>query len=231
MKILFYISYWLIATVISSILFSNYFNSFVVAWLLSLMIIPAVLISKLFIPILLKEKLAIRLVHIIYLAIFIVYVEYLCVAIYFRYLLELKINKIPAIIVNPVFLGMWLYFFISLEQLASKILFINYKTQQRNRYIEFISNRKRVKIEADIITYIASNDNEVWIHTLDSKYRTRMRISQWEKVLNENQFIRIHRSFIVNKTHVSEIKSNTICVDKNFLEFSRKYKDNLAKLI
>ncbi len=48
------------------------------------------------------------------------------------------------------------------------------------------------------ILYVESNDNEVFIHAANGcSYRTRTRISQWEKLLDD-RFVRIHRAYLVN---------------------------------
>ena len=52
----------------------------------------------------------------------------------------------------------------------------------RDRYVEFISDRRRVRLETERISYLESNDSEVWIHTSTGEsLRTKTKISQWEQ--------------------------------------------------
>jgi DNA-binding LytR/AlgR family response regulator len=54
-------------------------------------------------------------------------------------------------------------------------------------------------------------------------YPTRMRILQWESVLDD-RFLRIHRSFIVNRKHVTAFNAKTVYMKDFPVEISRKYK-------
>jgi DNA-binding LytR/AlgR family response regulator len=78
---------------------------------------------------------------------------------------------------------------------------------------------------------VESCDAEVWIRT-DSQtdYRTKMKISQWESVLDE-RFIRVHRSFLINVNHITHSTANQVTVGPYTIEVSRKYKDGFKKWI
>jgi len=229
MKKHFSIIYWLMATVLSSFMYLSFFDSFLSAWLLSIMMLPGVLIVKYFIPIIKKETLILKIIHGFYLTVFILYIEYLCVLIAYWYLFELNIKNLPKIIVNPVFLAMWLFFFIIIENVITKRFFKNQNND--NDEIDFISNRKKIIIKTKLISFIESNDNEVWVNLINGKkYRTKMRISQWENILNQ-QFVRIHRSYIVNSKHVQQIENNSLMVNNVKLDISRKYKNAIELIL
>ncbi|MGV6846364.1 MAG: LytR/AlgR family response regulator transcription factor [Lutibacter sp.] len=230
MKNYFQYLYWLLATLISGFLFKSYFDNFITAWLLSLMIIPAVLVYKNFYRTIMSEKGIIKVIHFIYLGILLLYIAYICVLIYFRYLFELHINKIPPILVNPIFLAMWLYFFISFEKLIESTSFKK-KEKVSNEFLVFISNRKKIKLKLNQILYIESNNDEVWVHTTNQKFRTKMRISQWEKVLEPLFFVRIHRSYIVNTKQITKIQSDKVWINQIALDVSRKYKNSLKLVL
>ncbi len=63
-----------------------------------------------------------------------------------------------------------------------------------------------------------------------NSHRTKMVISQWENVLDE-RFIRIHRSFIVNKLKITGSDSRYVYIGEERIEISRKYKDKLLDSI
>jgi two-component system LytT family response regulator len=61
-------------------------------------------------------------------------------------------------------------------------------------------------------------------------------LKKWETVLPENEFIRVHRTFIINSSHIKEIKkriNGTYLVflhnGKEPIEISRRYASNLKK--
>ena len=95
----------------------------------------------------------------------------------------------------------------------------------RDRYVEFISDRRRVRLETERISYLESNDSVVWIHTSTGEsLRTKTKISQWEQQLDD-RFLRIHRSYIVNTAHVGQYHPSRVNVGGREIEISRKYKD------
>ena len=101
----------------------------------------------------------------------------------------------------------------------------------RDRYVEFISDRRRVRLETERISYLESNDSEVWIHTSTGEsLRTKTKISQWEQQLDD-RFLRIHRSYIVNADRVARHTAGAVVVDGQTLEVSRKYRDSVRAAI
>ena len=110
---------------------------------------------------------------------------------------------------------------IVINELLNKNLFSN---QAYEKYIEFTSDRKKIKLEIDMIKVIESNDIEVWVRTVtDLSYRTKMKISHWENVLDD-RFIRVHRSFIVNRNHITKSDATEIAIGDLIIPISRKYK-------
>ena len=88
-----------------------------------------------------------------------------------------------------------------------------------------LPERRRARLETERISYLESNDSEVWIHTSTGEsLRTKTKISQWEQQLDD-RFLRIHRSYIVNTAHVGEYHPSRVNVGGQEIEISRKYKD------
>ncbi|MBO7070735.1 MAG: LytTR family transcriptional regulator DNA-binding domain-containing protein, partial [Bacteroidales bacterium] len=92
------------------------------------------------------------------------------------------------------------------------------------RQITFFSDRKSVTLSLDEIAYIESNDTEVSIVTREGRsYRNKTGISQWENLLGET-FVRIHRSYLVNRACITEIGTDTLLAAGTELPISRKYR-------
>jgi DNA-binding LytR/AlgR family response regulator len=68
------------------------------------------------------------------------------------------------------------------------------------------------------------------IHSPDDTVMTKENISTFESILPEN-FIRIHRSFIVNQNFVKSFKSNELVVNDVKLPISRSYKNRTHKIL
>ena len=91
-------------------------------------------------------------------------------------------------------------------------------------YLNVRADRKQVKIAFDDITYVESLADYVKIHNSQGKgIISRERISKLEKDLPGN-FLRIHRSFIVNKDKIESFNKEVVVVQDIELPISRSYK-------
>ena len=96
-----------------------------------------------------------------------------------------------------------------------------------NNKITFVSDRRNITLDPATILLIESNDTEVYLHTADGEsYRTRTRISHWEALLDD-RFVRVHRSYIINISHIKNFDSQRIIISDRTIEISRKYRDEV----
>jgi len=68
------------------------------------------------------------------------------------------------------------------------------------------SNNNIQVIMLNDVNYIESEDDYVMIHTLTGKYLKHQTMKFYEENLNASQFIRIHRSYIVNVSQINKIE-------------------------
>jgi len=85
------------------------------------------------------------------------------------------------------------------------------------------------KIIVNKIVYVESDRNYVTIVTNTQKLSFIDSLKNWKEKLPENNFIQIHKSFIINKEFVDKITGNEIYVLANRLPIGRTYKQNLLK--
>lgn len=88
------------------------------------------------------------------------------------------------------------------------------------------SDRKMVKVNFKDIIFIESLSDYIKIHLEGSKVLvTRDTISNIEARLPLNDFIRIHRSFIVSMQKIETFTSDTIGIGRHEVPISRSYRD------
>lgn len=105
------------------------------------------------------------------------------------------------------------------------------KTSKEAKTILIDMDGEIIRIIQDDIRYIESFGHNVEIITIDEKYTTRKNIGIIEKELDENSFVRCHRSYIVGLEHVKRIGREDIELDnEDVIPVSRrKYsKTNMA---
>ena len=126
--------------------------------------------------------------------------------------------------INPIFIALILTA-ISLPQIFIES-WLSKKEKSQPQTIKFISDRHHISLIIDDIAFVESNDSEVWIHTATGeRHRTKTSISQWESILDNGHFMRIHRAYLVNIAHVTSSSSATIKILEQELPISRKYRE------
>ncbi len=79
------------------------------------------------------------------------------------------------------------------------------------------------------IFYIEVFDHYLWFHTTAGSYKARGSISSQSKELHDYGFARIHKSFLVNLRHVSNLTASTVTCNGKDLPIGRAYKNSLMQ--
>ena len=87
-----------------------------------------------------------------------------------------------------------------------------------------------IKVMLDDILYIESARDYLKIYTQNNAIVTRQTISSIEAVLSDNEFLRIHRSFIVSIKKIDSFSHETVEIGKKELPIGKSYLNNLLKL-
>lgn len=93
------------------------------------------------------------------------------------------------------------------------------------------SQRKIVKLDLSEICYLESLNDKVLIHTTDNTINTTQRIGYLAEKLPKNQFIRIHRSFIVSLDKVTAFNSIMVEVKGKELPVGRNYRSQAMEVL
>ena len=109
----------------------------------------------------------------------------------------------------------------------------NYDQQNnsQNAFINLRADRKNLKIPLDDILYIESLKDYIKVVTTTKNIITKQSISSMEEALPKNNFVRIHRSFIVAINKIESFTSDTIEIAKHELPISRMYRHEVEKLL
>ncbi len=89
----------------------------------------------------------------------------------------------------------------SVQQLAN-----NLTAESFLKRIVVKSTKAMNVIPVDDILYLEAQDDYVMIHTSDSRYMKKQTMKYFEDRLDPNQFIRVHRSYIVNVTQINKLE-------------------------
>lgn len=82
-------------------------------------------------------------------------------------------------------------------------------------------NDKMIKIIIKDIYYIEADRNYCRIFSKDKEYLLVMTLKNIDSKLPKNHFLRIHRSFIVNLSHVDEVGGSYVLISKKVIPLSK----------
>jgi len=104
---------------------------------------------------------------------------------------------------------------------------------QANEDFLFIkSEYKIVRIKLDDIKYIEGMREYIRIHLVNEKpIMTLLSMKAMEAQLANKNFMRVHRSFIVNLNKITTIERNRIVFDKVYIPVSEQYKGKFQQFV
>jgi len=237
MKRLLVISYWVVATLLVAMVFTCLGYRFIEAFFIGTLYLPGALAAKFFFSKVnfRDRKAGIRDTVFIILGILVGEIVLFLMAHYYftmygtdGFTWVSDIPEVPRFFTNPVFIALILtvlaagaYFFES---------WLDRKHPEEPGPVRFISGRKPVSLPLDEILYVESNDSVTTVFaTGDRRFKNTTPISHWEANLQPH-FIRIHRSYLVNRKAVTGIDVDILYVGDTQLPISRKYKDRVKDL-
>jgi len=104
-------------------------------------------------------------------------------------------------------------------------------SKELRSFLYFKADRKTIKLSTHKIQYIESLDDYVKIHTNDKIWITREKIGSLEATLTSPEFIRIHRSFIINTQYLTAYTAENVFLGQLELPFGRAFKRLALRLL
>jgi len=93
------------------------------------------------------------------------------------------------------------------------------------------SDNTMYRIDFKDIHYIESDEDYVVIVTTEERYNLRQTLKYWNAKLPDEQFVRVHKSFIVNISKIEHISGNRIIIKDTSLPIGRSYKQQFLDII
>jgi DNA-binding LytR/AlgR family response regulator len=103
------------------------------------------------------------------------------------------------------------------------------KNKIHETFISIKSDSKIYNLKANEITLIESKDDYVKIHLVDGKHLLSKVTTKGILEILPKEFIRVHRSFIINKNHVNNISTYSVMVNNIEVPIGKNYKLELQE--
>jgi len=174
----------------------------------------------------------------VYMLIVSLYLEMVVIMLSFIFLAKYSYNNMSPVSSDVLVLAVTLYFIVFL---FSFILLIRSNFVKDNAIDKLENERARNEIDSitirserqtrtiplDKLSYIESLGDYVKLHLIDhEQVSTREKISSLEQRLPD-YFLRIHRSFIVNKDRIRSFQRESLSLNSTTLPISRSYREKV----
>lgn len=83
------------------------------------------------------------------------------------------------------------------------------------------------KVKVADIFYLESDNIYVNVHTPKGKMLVRSTLQDYMDLIGSSQFVRVHRSFVVNINHIETINSEYLIINNVQIPVSKSYRDQL----
>lgn len=248
MKLRQHIFFWLAIYALFILMYKNAFESYQLSYYFASFLLPVAIGSSILFNYILVPKYLITkrykkfILYFIYIIIGSAYLEIVVIFLALIFLAELNIQSMNPIMLDIVNMAMVIYavvfaqaFLLTLRKYVSteKALEAIKKENdiKKTTYLTVKSDRQNKRIDFTQLIYVESLADYVKLH-LDSQNPivTKQKISLLEKELPGN-FLRVHRSFIVNTNHIESFNAESIKIANQNIRISRSYKQHALEYL
>jgi DNA-binding LytR/AlgR family response regulator len=154
------------------------------------------------------------------------------VSAYHEYALQGYEYNVVDYLLKPVEFGRFLMAVNKLGQLShgEMVLPASFTPGER-AHLFFNVSKKKVKIFLDEILFIESLKEYIRIVTKSKTILTKFQLGQIEELLAKNNFLRVHRSFIVAKDKIDAFTATDVEIDNKQIPIGRSYKELVQSIL
>ena len=105
------------------------------------------------------------------------------------------------------------------------------EVHQQQKFIYVQSDRKKIKVELDEILYLEGVKDYVKIVTASQKLLTKSSVGTFLKSLPSNQFVRVHKSYVVNLSHITAYTNHDVEIGDIEIPIGRSYRESFLEKV
>ena len=100
-----------------------------------------------------------------------------------------------------------------------------------SKYLQIKSGNETHQVKAVDIKYIEGLGNYVKIHLIDKKIVAYIGLKDMMDILPGNQFVRIHKSYIVGVHHIKSYESYQVKLDTHTIPIGKNYRKDFTEMM
>lgn len=98
------------------------------------------------------------------------------------------------------------------------------------QHIFLKQNNSHIQVDVDDILFIEASGNYTKVITSNETISIREKISDTIKLLSDNDFLQVHKSFAIAKKHIDRVEGNRIYMGDHVVPIGKLYKTNINQL-
>jgi two-component system LytT family response regulator len=103
--------------------------------------------------------------------------------------------------------------------------------QKTDDFLYIKCNGKYEKILFSDIRYVEAANNYVYIYTAEKKFISYLSLKSIQKQLPSGLFVRVHKSYLVSRRHIDQIKGSEIWIQNTQIKVSRNFKNSFIQKV
>ncbi|WP_299125418.1 LytTR family DNA-binding domain-containing protein [uncultured Winogradskyella sp.] len=119
----------------------------------------------------------------------------------------------------------------AVEVKPSETKSITKESKKAQNHIFIYEDKKYIQVQIKYILYIEAAGNYVKVITTKEQLLTREKISDLLQRLSKENFIQVHKSYVVSKSHIEIIEGNRIKIKDSYIPIGKTYKTNVNDLL
>ena len=108
---------------------------------------------------------------------------------------------------------------------------VSQKVEQANASILVKSGSQLLKIQTDDILYIEGAGNYITFYTKTGKTMALLPLSEILKMLPANNFVRIHKSYIISVKHIGIIERARVIINRTAIPIGITYREQFSRIV
>lgn len=126
----------------------------------------------------------------------------------------------------------YLRFIKAVNKTRERVFSVNPGPTENLDDVVFINvDKAHYKLHLGQILYIESDRNYVTVVTPDDRLTYIDTLKNWKTKLEDKPFIQVHKSFIVNRRHITRLSGNRVFVREQALPIGRSYKPEVMRVL
>ena len=151
---------------------------------------------------------------------------------YHQYALQGYELNVVDYLLKPIEFSRFLQAINKLQKPKSTKIELQAPSVKKERTAHFFNvNKRKVKVYTDEILYVESLKEYVKIFTMENVLVTKFQLGELEALLNNQNFLRTHRSYLVAKDKIETFSITDVEIQGNHIPIGRSYRSEVAKVL